>query len=279
MRTSADQQSPAWPNDFWVPIKFIPLDILPGSYINFGGELRERVEHFSRPFFGLTPRASTTYDLHRLLLNGDLHIGDSFRTFIQFGNHLVSSKSLSPPTDVDRFDLQQGFADLKAPLGQNVSMTFRGGRQEILLGSERLVGVREGPNIRMSFDGGRVFYESPDLRLDAFGVVPVVPERGVFDDRGDARQAFPGKVLWGVYGVMPVKAVPGLHLDLYYLGLARKNAPFNSVVASHGRDGAFTVHQDVELLNRSARHWYTSARTVRSLPSGYELAGLHPNAS
>jgi Alginate export len=222
---------------------------------------------------------STTYDLHRLLLNGDLHIGDSFRTFIQFGNHLVSSKSLSPPTDVDRFDLQQGFADLKAPLGQNVSMTFRGGRQEILLGSERLVGVREGPNIRMSFDGGRVFYESPDLRLDAFGVVPVVPERGVFDDRGDARQAFPGKVLWGVYGVMPVKAVPGLHLDLYYLGLARKNAPFNSVVASHGRDGAFTVHQDVELLNRSARHWYTSARTVRSLPSGYELAGLHPNAS
>ena len=29
----ADQQSPAWPNDFWAPIKFIPLDITPGSYI------------------------------------------------------------------------------------------------------------------------------------------------------------------------------------------------------------------------------------------------------
>jgi hypothetical protein len=121
-----DQESPAWPNDFWEPIKFIPLPIPPGSYINFGGELRERVEHFSHPFFGLTPRGSTTYDLHRLLLNADLHIGDSFRTFVQFGNFLRTSPSTSPPTDVDHFDLMQGFADLKAPIGQDASVTFRG---------------------------------------------------------------------------------------------------------------------------------------------------------
>jgi hypothetical protein len=231
----SDQQSPTWPNDFWAPIKFIPLDIVPGSYINFGGELRERVEHFSNPFFDLTSRGGTTYDLHRLLLSGDLHIGDSFRTFIQFGSHLVSSKSLSPPTDVDQFDLQQGFADLKAPLGQNGSMTFRGGRQEITLGSGRLVDVREGPNIRLSFDGGRLFYESPALRLDAFGAAPVVPKRGVFDDRSDARQPFPGEAFWGLYGVMPVNALPGLHVDLYYLGVIRQNAPFNSGVADERR--------------------------------------------
>jgi len=66
---------------------------------NFGGELRERVEHFSNPFFDLTLRGGTTYDMHRLLLNGDLHIGDIFRTFIQFGNHVVTSRSMSPPTD------------------------------------------------------------------------------------------------------------------------------------------------------------------------------------
>jgi hypothetical protein len=231
----ADQQSLTWPKDFWAPVKFIPLDILPGSYINFGGELRERVEHFSNPFFDLTPRGGTTYDLHRLLLNGDLHIGDSFRTFVQFGNHLVSSKSLSPPTDVDQFDLQQGFADLKARIGQNASVTFRGGRQEILLGSSRLVDVREGPNIRQSFDGGRLFYESPALRLDAFGAAPVVAKRGVFDDHSDARQTFPGEAFWGIYGAMPVRAVPGLNVDLYYLGLIRQNAPFNSGVADERR--------------------------------------------
>jgi Alginate export len=202
-----------------------PFDILPGSYINFGGELRERVEHFSRPFFGLTPRGSTTYDLHRLLLNADLHIGDIFRTFVQFGSHLVSSKSLSPPTDVDQFDLQQGFADVKIPVDRNASVTMRGGRQEIRFG--RLVDVRESPNIRLSFDGGRVFYESPALRLDAFGAAPVVPERGVFDDHTNARLPSPGKAFWGLYGVVPIGAVPGLHIDPYYFGIIRKNAPYD----------------------------------------------------
>jgi len=138
----ADQQNPAWPDDFWAPLKFIPLDIAHGSYINFGGELRERVEHFSRPFFGLTPRGTTTYDMHRLLLSGDLHIGDTFRTFIQLGNHEVTSPSMSPPTDVDHFDLQQAFLDLKASIGQDASLTFRGGRQEITFGGARLVDVR-----------------------------------------------------------------------------------------------------------------------------------------
>jgi hypothetical protein len=105
----SDQDSPHWPHDFWSPIKFIPLDIVPGSYINFGSEDRERVEYFNTPLFGLTPRRTTAYDLHRLLFEGDLHIGDRFRTFIQFSNHQVTSASLSPGTDVDQIDLQQGF--------------------------------------------------------------------------------------------------------------------------------------------------------------------------
>ena len=35
----SDQNSPYWPIDFWLPLKFIPLDdgLPPGSYINFGG--------------------------------------------------------------------------------------------------------------------------------------------------------------------------------------------------------------------------------------------------
>jgi alginate export protein len=227
----SDQNSPYWPKDFWSPLKFIPLDIAPGSYINFGGGDRERVEHFSNPFFGLTPRGNTTYDLHRLLFEGDLHIGDTFRTFIQFGNHLATAPSTSPPTDVDRLDLQQGFADLRAPIGQDGSVTFRGGRHEMLFGSARLVDVREGPNVRLSFDGGRAFYQSPDIRVDTFLVRPVVPEPGVFDDHSD-----PGQAFWGLYSVMPVRPVPGLNADLYYLGLDRRNAAFDSGVANQ------TVH-------------------------------------
>jgi hypothetical protein len=69
----SNQDSPYWPNDFWSPLKFTPLDnIAPGSYINFGGEDRERVEYFNTPLFGLTPRRTTAYDLHRLLLPSDI---------------------------------------------------------------------------------------------------------------------------------------------------------------------------------------------------------------
>ena len=279
----ADEQNPAWPHDFWAPIKFIPLDITPGSYINFGGELRERMEHFSNPFFGLTPRGNTTYNMHRLLLEGDLHIGDTFRTFIQFGNYLITSPSTSPPTDVDRLDLQQGFADVKISVSQNASVTFRGGRQEILFGAGRLVDVREGPNIRLSYDAGRLFYESPALRVDAFGAAPVVPRRGVFDDRPDPRQPFPGQAFWGLYSVMPVSAVPGLHIDLYYLGILRQNAPFNSGVAHERRQtmgtrvwgGAAPWDYDTEGIfqfgdfgSGNIRAWSVASNT------GYTLASL-----
>ena len=279
----ADQQNSAWPDDFWAPMKFIPLDIAPGSYLNFGGELRERMEHFSRPFFGLTPRGTTTYDMHRLLLNGDLHIGDTFRAFIQLGNHEDTSPSMSPPTDVDHFDLQQAFFDLKASMGQDASLSFRGGRQEITFGASRLVDVREGPNIRLSFDGGRVSYESPALRIDAFGVAPVVAERGVFDDRSIGREAFPGKAFWGLYSVIPVGAVPGLHIDLYYLGIIRQNAPFNSGVGDErrhslgarfwGRAEAWDydiegVFQFGDFGSRNIRAWTVASNT------GYTLASL-----
>ena len=115
-------------------------------------------------------------------------------------------------------------------------MTFRGGRQEMTFGAGRLVDVREGPNVRLSFDGERVFYESPALRIDAFGAAPVVVERGVFDDRSIARENVPGKAFWGLYSVIPVGAVPGLHIDLeIILGLLRQNAPDNSGVANERR--------------------------------------------
>jgi hypothetical protein len=280
----SDQNSPYWPDEFWSPIKFIPLDIASGSYINFGSEDRERVEHFSTPLFGLTPRRTTTYDLHRLLFEGDLHIGDRFRTFIQFSNHQVTSASLSPGTDVDQIDLQQGFTDLKAPVGQDSSLTFRGGRQEMEFGAGRLIDVREGPNIRQSWDGGRAFYQSPDLRVDAFVTKPVVPVPGFYPGFGYFGAHFDrGTSFWGLYGVMPVQAVPGLHVDLYYLGIDRQNVTFDTSTAGETRQSLGTrlwggrgawdydtegVFQFGQFGSRDIRAWTLASNT------GYTLQGV-----
>ncbi len=74
-------------DDFWDPIKYVPLG---GSaiYATFGGELRERVDHFAQPAFGLAhQRASLDDLLQRLLLNADLHLGPNVRLFLQVGSH------------------------------------------------------------------------------------------------------------------------------------------------------------------------------------------------
>ena len=72
--------------------------------------------------------------------------------------------------------------------------------------------------------------------VDAFGAAPVVARaRRLRRPQRLREQPFPGKAFWGLYSVMPVGAVPGLHIDLYYLGLLRQNAPYNSGVADETR--------------------------------------------
>jgi len=52
----------------------------------------------------------------------------------------------------------------------------------------------------------------------------------VFDDIRDSTQLF-----WGGYATGAVSAVKGMSLDVYYLGLDRKNATFaQGVVGSDG---------------------------------------------
>ena len=82
-----------------------------------------------------------------------------------------------PPLDVNRLDLLQGFIDVSIPAGPG-TLTLRPGRQEIGLGSSRIVSVRNGPNVRQSFDGARLFWRDGSTRIDAFYVRPVETKRG-----------------------------------------------------------------------------------------------------
>lgn len=224
-------REPAKRGDFWDPIKYVPLGENPEIYLTFGGELRERFDHFDSPFFGLRRRNSEDDLLHRLLLSADLHLGQQVRSFLQLGNHLEAGKgNLRSPTDVDRLDIQQAFVDFALGGGTTDGAAFRVGRQEMFFGSQRLVSVRESPNIRRSFDGVRAFYRAGEFRVDAFAMKPVQNKPGIFDDQPDESQRF-----WGLYAVTPVPFVPSLFADLYYLGLDRKNAAFDQGVAHEER--------------------------------------------
>lgn len=212
-------------SDFWDSIKDIQFGNSLGSYLSFGGELRERFESYADPLFGLKRQGRDTYDLHRFLMDADLHVSENIRAFIQLGNAIELGKNQPlASTDVDRFDLQQGFLDLRAPFNDVVAPTLRAGRQEIGLGSQRLVAVRDGTNVRRTFDGFRLFDVIGDVQIELLAARPTQLRQSFFDDQPDHSQA-----LWGAYFTAPVDFVPHLKADLYYLGYKNEQARFAGV--------------------------------------------------
>jgi hypothetical protein len=215
-------------------LKNIPLGGDPDWYVNFGGSLRERFESFSNSAFGFRGAGgvqSEDYILHRLLLSADIHLGSYSRIFVQLGDELEAGRLPGPqPTDRDRGDLAQGFYEFDLPVGTDATIGGRIGRQEMMFGSNRLVDIREGPNIRQSFDGARIWVKLGEARIDAFWTRPVFVKEGWFDDTSDSAQQF-----YGVYSTTPVAIIDWLSIDTYFLGLDRKNAVLDAGVANEQR--------------------------------------------
>lgn len=123
-------------------------------------------------------------------------------------------------TDAGALDLQQGWLRWSGRTG-----TVQIGRQEISYGSSRLLSVRDGPNIRLAFDGVRGRWEHDAWRVDALALRPVENRRGAFDDRSTQ-----GEHLAGIYATRSAQGGEGAPaaqvLDLYLLDHAREDARF-----------------------------------------------------
>lgn len=221
-------------NDFWDAIKFIPVSNDGSSYLSFGGEIRETYERFHNTNFGLSPQDPDGYLLQRYLLHADLHAGSRFRFFGELSSSLENGRTGGPRPvlDEDKLDVHQGFLDvllLKPSIGP--SLTLRVGRQEMAFGSGRLIALREGPNVPLSFDGIRISWRQPRFLVDGFATRPVQNKPGLFDDPPQHDFAF-----WGIYLSHPLAPGRGKPaIDLYYLGLDRRHAVYNQGAAREQR--------------------------------------------
>jgi hypothetical protein len=197
------------------------------ALLSLGGELRIRAEVTGDLDLGQSAAREQAL-LTRALLHADLRVGTGLRVFAQLGSTSATGRAGGDgATDEDRLDLTQGFVDLSAPLARGQA-TLRAGRQEVALGSSRLVSVRESPNVRRSFDGARILWRTDQASLDILYLQPVAIGRGAFDDRTDSAQA-----LWGAYATIPLGREAGL--DIYYLGLRRRDAVFAQGTARERR--------------------------------------------
>src|SRR5260221_955334 len=142
------------PLPFPLGLKYLPLGSSDGGYVSLGGEYRLRIEDFRQPDFGSRNASSFTSVQQRFLLHSDVQVAGGTRLFLQLGDYLEHGRAPTPrPVDRSHIDLAQGFADFTwgSSFG---TWRLRLGRQEVSLG--RYVSVRDGTNIRRTFDGGRV---------------------------------------------------------------------------------------------------------------------------
>ncbi|MFC5539944.1 alginate export family protein [Rhodocytophaga aerolata] len=206
---------------FFDAIKFIPLSRHKKNYLSIGGELRYQYEYIRHIDWGEAPDDKDGYLLQRYMLHTDWHFGKLFRIFGQLKSGIVQGKTgeLDLP-DKDVLDVHQAFAELTLPY-QKSQIILRIGRQEMNYGSSRLVTVREGPNVRLSFDAGKLIYKTHAFQADAFVSRPAETKTGVFDNGSDQNVLF-----WGVYTTRDFPSILQSHVDLYYLGLEDKRARF-----------------------------------------------------
>jgi hypothetical protein len=90
------------------------------------------------------------------------------------------------------------------------------------------VDVREGPNVRLSFDGFLVRTKTHAWQVDGFAMRPDEDKPGFFDNAPDHAVGF-----WGGYATGHIS--DKMQLDLYYLGQDRKDGAFERGTAHEVR--------------------------------------------
>lgn len=202
----------------------------PESFLSLGGEVRLRYDYRDNPEWGAAPQDDAGAFLQRYLLHAHLELGPHLRVFGELRSALENGREApASPVEDGRIDLQQAVVELRADgLPGDRSGFLRIGRQEMRFGSQRLVAVREGTNVRRRFDGLRAEIGNEHFTATAVAAYLTENDRGEFSDGTEDDVA-----LWGLYGVLRTPLGLPTAVDLYYLGFRDEEARF---VQGDGRE-------------------------------------------
>src|SRR5882672_2547253 len=204
-------------------LKFIPLSPDQNVWLTIGGQVRERGEYYKHYLFGASePKDSDGYLLSRFRLSADLHVTQYFRMFAEGRSAFALDRDLAggrTTAYVDELDLMNGFADIMIPVGQQANVTLRGGRQELILGSQRLVGAGDFTQVPRAFEGGAAIAQIADWTITPFWTQAVVVDKYRFNKSTSDLELF------GAFGTGPLRVLP-VNLDLYWLDANSRTATF-----------------------------------------------------
>jgi hypothetical protein len=174
-------------------LKYIPLSSHdPRTYLSFGADIRERFEANDSVNFGIGKSRPQAYVISRLEAQADLHIDDELQAYVQLQSDFAPGKTIITPVDQDRLDLEQAFVTVTEPFSDG-EFKFRAGRQQIGFDLQRFISLRDGPNVRQSYDAIWADYETGPWRFTSFFSQPVqARDLRVFDDTSSERLTYGG---------------------------------------------------------------------------------------
>lgn len=215
--------------NFYESLKFIPLNNQKDIYLSLGGEARYEYVDFNNEDWGRLNIGHNNFLLQRYDLHADIYLGKTLRVFTQLRSALQDGRINGPRgIDEDRLSIQNLFVEINLWQKEDKKFIVRAGRQELDYGSGRLISVREGPNARLSFTGGKAMYSSDRFSIDGFAMMTDLINNGVFDNKISKELN-----LWGAYSKIIIPKAG--NLDLYYLGIRRDESLFEEGTAPERR--------------------------------------------
>jgi hypothetical protein len=246
---------PRVPHEAFDDLKYIPLSPDdPKTYLSLGADLRERFEANDAAGFGTGRNRSADYVISRLEAHADLRIASQVQVFVQLQSDFAPGKSMMTPVDRDRLDLEQAFITVTEPVGDG-TLKVRLGRQQFAFDLQRFVSVRDGPNVRQSYDAAWADYENGPWRLIGFYSQPVQNrDLRAFDDYSSGRLTY-----GGVRVERKLSASSGI--ALYYSRFNQDDARFPAASGNEFRDivdarfsgSAGGFDWDLEAMNQTGR--------------------------
>jgi len=214
-------------------LKRLPLG--SGVRLDLGGEYRLRTHNENQFASTRLAGGDNSFTLSRLRVYANLEIGKHIRVYAEGLDARSFAEDWQPrPIEVDEVDLLNGFAEVRVG-GPTQKGFARVGRQELLLGAQRLISPLDWGNTRRSFDGVAGGYQAGALRIDVFGVFPRTVRPHETNTRDDS-QRFSGLYL--------SRGRPGTVLtDVYLLNLREtRGSVFDYDVWTAGARSTGTLH-------------------------------------
>lgn len=228
-----DKASSPYEADYLDAIKLIGLNSSNDINLRFGGEIRPRMEHFTNRNW---EEDDETFYSQRIAFHSNLNITKHVRLFGELYHGLVSLED-EEFVESEQLDWHQGFLEIKLSI-EKKQLDFRFGRQEMAFGATRLVGIREGPNVRRSFDLGKAIFTTSHAKFELFYGREVKPQFETFDNTFSLfDEVAANPKLWGIYSQLAFKNDIG-KTEIYYLGFESPQSFFNDAT---GKDERHTI--------------------------------------